>query len=85
MRSRGAFPFYALLRGLAYPAARSACPKPARRGERRANAFRARADDIDDLVFDFLRDVFLSSFDYSFSLLPGGRLFLGKISEILNV
>jgi len=48
--------FYALLRDLGNSAARSACPKPARRGERRANAprsrrlseFGARAGDNDD-------------------------------------
>ena len=48
------------LRGLAYSAARSACSKPARRGERRANAHRwrklsefgARTGDNDDLAFN---------------------------------
>src|SRR5947199_6388247 len=39
VRSRGAFPFYALLRGLAYSSARSACPPP------RANAFGAYASE----------------------------------------
>jgi len=65
VRSRGAFLFYALLRGLAYSAALSACPKPARRGERRANAPRSRklsefgasARDNDDLAFDFRYEV----------------------------
>ncbi|SRR6266567_7254611 len=73
VRSRGAFPVYALLRGLAYSAARSACPKPARLGERLANAPRSRklsefgapAGDDDDLVFDSWPEVLLSSFYYA--------------------
>jgi hypothetical protein len=41
-----------VLRGLAYSAARSACPP------RRANAFGARARDDDDLVVDSLHESF---------------------------
>ena len=40
-----------VLRGLPYPAARSACPP------RRANAFGARASNDDDLVFDSRHEV----------------------------
>jgi hypothetical protein len=45
-----------VLRGLVYSAARSAWPP------RRANAFGARAGDDDDLVFDSLHEVLLSTF-----------------------
>ena len=51
--------------GLAYSAARSACPRPARRSERRTNAhcsrklseFGARPGYDDDLVFDSVHEV----------------------------
>src|SRR5438552_14404033 len=59
VRSRGAFPFYALLRDLAYSAARSAWPP------RRANAFGARTGDDDDLVLDSLHEVLLPSLYHS--------------------
>jgi hypothetical protein len=66
VRSRGALPFFTRFYvAFAYPAARSACPKPARRGERRANAhcsrklseFGAWPRDDDDLAFDSLHKV----------------------------
>jgi hypothetical protein len=45
-----------VLRGLSYPAARSACPP------RRANAFGTRARDDDALAFDSRHEVLFSIF-----------------------
>jgi hypothetical protein len=80
--------FYARLRGLPYAAVHSACQKPARRGEWRANAprsrklseFAARARDNDDLFFDSLHNVLLSTFHFPISHFFSARLFL-KIIE----
>jgi hypothetical protein len=61
--------FYALL----------ACPKPARRGERRANAPRSRKlsefgafpRDDDDLTFNSRHEVLRSAFQYQISFFDG--------------
>src|SRR5207247_7582690 len=54
--------------------------QPARRGEWRANAFGARASDDDDLVFDSLHEVLLSTFSFSLSHLISW-LFLSQVTS----
>jgi hypothetical protein len=77
VQSRGAFPFYALLRGLAYSAAPLSLPAAA--GE----CLGARTGDNDDLVFDSLHEVLLSSLYFPLSHLLNGPLSLGSVARSL--